>query len=64
MPGMTLLTRALVVTAMAVRVIMLRCQGLRGWHNTSTRNVEAFLEKTAIAYRQNLSFFSNLGGMQ
>ena len=29
-----------------------------------TRNVEAFLEKTAIAYRQNVAFFSNSSGMQ
>ena len=28
---------------------------------TSTRNVEAFLEKTAIAYRQNVAFFLEFG---
>jgi len=28
---------------------------------SSTRNVEAFLEKTAIAYRQNVVFFLEFG---
>ena len=32
--------------------------------HTSTHNVEAFLESTAIAYCQNLVLFLDLGGIQ
>ena len=34
---------------------------VQGMHGAGTRSVVAFLEKTAIAYRQNLAFFLQFG---